>query len=202
MTPEITTQTHCSRRGFSTALVVIIVIVVLLGLWILGGYNGLVGKRADVDNSWANVETQYQRRADLIPNLVNTVKGASNFEQETLTAVTEARAGLSKPAATREQQIAAAEQFDSAFSRLLVTVEAYPQLQATQAYKDLMVQLEGTENRVNTARIDYNTSVRDYNVAVRSFPTVVIAGMLGFSAEKPFDAAPGSENAPSVNFDN
>ncbi len=176
-----------------------IALVVVLFLWVAASYNGLVGAKGAVENSWANVETQYQRRLDLVPNLVNTVKGAANFEQSTFTAVTAARSQW-QAAPTREGKIAAADQFEGALSRLLVTVEAYPQLQATQAFRDLMTQLEGTENRISTARKDYNDAVVSYNVAIRTFPRNMLAGMFGFTAEKPFAAAPGADQAPVVNF--
>jgi LemA protein len=189
------------RRSY--VLWIVLGILILLALWIFSSYNTLVTQRENVDTSWAQVETQYQRRADLIPNLVNTVRGAANFEQETFTAVTAARSQWQQAAATndRTQEIAAAQSFDSALSRLLVTVEAYPELKATQAFQDLMVQLEGTENRVNVARIDYNEVVRDYNLAVKRIPGNIVAGIFGFDPETPFESAPGSENAPSVNFE-
>jgi LemA protein len=200
MTPDNTINPP-KRRSY--ALWIVLGVLVLLGLWLFSSYNTLVTQRENVDTSWAQVETQYQRRADLIPNLVSTVKGASNFEQDTLTQVTAARSNWATAAASndRTQEIAAAQSFDSALSRLLVTVEAYPQLQATQAFKDLMVQLEGTENRVNVARIDYNNVVRDYNLAVKRIPGNIVAGLFGFDAETPFESAPGSENAPTVNFE-
>lgn len=187
-------------RTRSTGILVIIGIAVLLVGWLWSGYNGLVSAKGQVEGMWAQVETQYQRRFDLVPNLVSTVKGAADFEQDTLTAVTNARTQW-QSASSREGQIAAAGQFDSALSRLLVTVEAYPQLQATQAFRDLMTQLEGTENRIAVARKDYNDAVRDYNVRIRRFPTNLLAGMFNFSEETFFDAAPGSETAPSVNFE-
>lgn len=182
--------------------VIVLGVAILLGFWLMGSYNGFVAGKANVDNAWAQVETQYQRRADVVPNLVSTVKGAANFEQETFTEVTAARSAWAQAntAGSREQQIAAAQNFDSALSRLLVTVEAYPQLQATQAFRDLMVQLEGTENRIATARRDYNDAVTTYNVSVRSFPGALIAGIFGFSAEETFKAAEGSDTAPVVDF--
>jgi len=190
--------TQPRRRSYT--LWIVIGVIILLGLWIMTTYNGLVGSRAGVDASWSQVETQYQRRFDLVPNLVNTVKGAADFEQSTLQAVTEARTKWMGAAGNRDNQIAAAGEFDSALSRLLVTVEAYPQLQATQAFRDLMTQIEGTENRIATARRDYNESVRGYNVAVRTFPRNLVAGMLGFAPEEFFDAAEGSDTAPTVDF--
>lgn len=173
---------------------------VLLILWAFSGYNSLVTERQNVDTSWSQVETQYQRRFDLVPNLVSTVRGAANFEQETLTAVTAARTQW-MDADSREEQVSAAGSFDSALSRLLVTVEAYPQLQATQAFRDLMTQLEGTENRIATSRRDYTEAVRTYNLTVRRFPGLILAAIFGYDAEPEFDAAPGSETAPTVNFD-
>ena len=178
----------------------VIAVVVLLVLWVFSGYNSLVTQRQNVDTAWSNVETVYQRRFDLVPNLVSTVRGAADFEQQTLTAVTEARTQWQN-AGSRGEQVAAAGEFDSALSRLLVTVEAYPQLQATQAFRDLMTQLEGTENRISTERRDYNEAVRDYNLTVKRFPGVILASMFGYDAEPGFEASEGAETAPSVNFD-
>ncbi|MEK7563861.1 MAG: LemA family protein, partial [Patescibacteria group bacterium] len=172
----------------------------VFGLWRWSGYNGLVTAQESVVSSWAQVETQYQRRVDLVPNLVNTVKGAADFEQETFTAITEARSRW-QTAPTRNDQIAAAGQMESALSRLLVSVENYPQLQATQAFRDLMTQLEGTENRIGTARRDYNESVRAYNVRVKRFPGNLLASAFGFDAEEFFEAVEGAENAPTVDFE-
>jgi len=175
-------------------------IVVLFAIWMFSGYNGLVVERENVDNEWRQVETQYQRRFDLIPNLVNTVKGAAGFEQDTLIAVTEARSQFQN-AGSRSEQVTAANQFDSALSRLLVTVEAYPQLQATQAFKDLMVETSGTENRIATARRDYNNAVASYNVKVKRFPTNILAGLFGYAAEPGFQATAGSDTAPVIDFE-
>lgn len=179
-------------------IALIIVLVVLLG-WLWSGYNGFIGQQENVRNAWAQVETAYQRRIDLVPNLVSTVKGAANFEQSTLTAVTEARTQWMN-AGTRQDKLAAAQGMEGALARLLVTVEAYPQLKATEAFRDLMTQLEGTENRISTARRDYNDAVRQYNVQVRRFPSNVLAGIFGFGQEKPFEAAEGAEQVPSVDF--
>jgi LemA protein len=177
-------------------------IVVLIAIWLMLSYNGLVSAKAFVENKWAQVETQYQRRMDLVPNLVATVKGSANFEQETFKQVTEARSAWAqaKTISDRGQQIQAAANFDSAFSRLLVTVEAYPQLQATQAFRDLMTQIEGTENRIATARKDYNDAVFSYNVKVQRFPGLIAARVFGFVAEKTFQAQQGSDLAPKVDF--
>lgn len=184
---------------FTTRNIIIGVVVVLL-LWVAGTYNTLVTGKGAIDGAWAQVETQYQRRFDLVPNLVSTVKGAAKFEQETLTQITEARTKWMGAGANRTEQINAAQSFDSALSRLLVTVEAYPQLQATAAFKDLMTQLEGTENRIAVARKDFNDRVMAFNVSVMRFPTNIIAGILGFTAQPYFQATPGSETAPSVQF--
>lgn len=183
----------------SGVLLVIIGIVVVVGVWMAGGYNSLVSQSEQLDAQWNQVETQYQRRVDLIPNLVSTVSGAANFEQETLTAVTEARTRWLN-ASGREEQVDAAQDVQSALSRLLVTVESYPQLQATQAFRDLMVQLEGTENRVATARRDYNLAVQSYNLTVRRFPGNILAGIFGFDVAEGFEADEGAEDAPSVSF--
>jgi len=179
--------------------VIILVLFVLFIGWIWMGYNSFVTLQEGVKNSWAQVETSYQRRIDLIPNLVSTVKGASEFEQSTLTAVTAARTQWMN-AGTRQDKLAATQGMESALSRLLVTVEAYPQLQATQAYRDLMTQLEGTENRISVARKDYNDMVMKFNVAVRKFPASLLAGIFGFGQEKPFEAIAGAETAPTVDF--
>jgi LemA protein len=179
--------------------------IIALGVifWGFSMYNSLVTERENVDTSWRQVETQYQRRFDLIPNLVSTVRGEANFEQETLTAVTNARTQWmnASQSGTRQEQVAATEQTESALARLLVTVESYPQLRATQGFENLMVQLEGTENRISTARRDYNEAVRIYNLLVKRFPGNIFAGLFGFSAEPGFQSTDGSENAPDVNFD-
>lgn len=177
----------------------IIGLLAIVLLWVWSGYNGLITAKEGVDASWAQVETQYQRRFDLIPNLVSTVEGASEFEQETFTDITKARTQWQE-AGNTSAQIAAANDLDSALARLLVTVENYPNLKATQAYRDLLVQLEGTENRIAVARRDYNEIVRGYNVVVKRFPKNVLAGMFGFYPEDFFETTDGSENAPKVEF--
>jgi LemA protein len=181
---------------------IVLAVIALIAIWLIVSYNGLVTAKGFVENQWAQVETQYQRRVDLVPNLVSTVKGAAQFEQSTFLQVTEARSAWAqaKTAGDRGQLIQAATNFDSALSRLLVTVEAYPQLQATQAFRDLMTQLEGTENRISVARKDYNDSVFSYNVRVRKFPGNISAAIFGFQAEQSFEAVPGSETAPTVDF--
>lgn len=177
-------------------------LVVLVALWAFGGYNGLVRARENVAGKWALVETQYQRRADLIRNLLETVKGATRFEASTLQAVTEARTRwLEVRGGDRAQAIAAAGAFDSAFARLLATFENYPQLQAVAAFRDLMTQLEGTENRVAVSRKDYNDAVQTYNVAVKTFPRALIARLFGFAVGPFFEASEGAEEAPKVDFE-
>ncbi|MFA6523351.1 MAG: LemA family protein [Candidatus Peribacteraceae bacterium] len=180
-------------------LYIVIAVVVLLGAWMMTGYNGFISSQQSVKTAWAQVETTYQRRFDLIPNVVSTVQGSADFEQGTLTAVTQARTQWQQ-AGSVSGKVAAAEQFDSALSRLLVTVEAYPTLQSTQAFRDLITELEGTENRIAVARRDYNTAVQEYNVRVMRFPARILAGLFGFSAETMFEATPGAEVAPKVNF--
>lgn len=197
------------RSKGAIALVIILVLLGLGGCASVGSYNRLVEADETVEQAWANVETQYQRRADLIPNLVNTVKGAADFEGETLEAVTSARAqatsislsvdDLSDPAMLERFQ-AAQSQLSGALSRLLAVSENYPQLRATEAFRDLQAQLEGTENRINTARRDYNQAVQGYNTQVRRFPTTIVASLTGFDRRTPFEAEAGAEQAPTVDF--
>ncbi len=184
---------------------VVILLIIFAGC---NGYNSLVKMDVDVQTKWSNVETQYQRRADLIPNLVNTVKGAAKFEQSTLTAVIEARASASKitidpdklNAENMEKYQAAQGQITQALGKLMVLTENYPELKATQQFSDLSAQLEGTENRITVARKDFNESVQVYNTKVRSFPNNLTAGMFGFSPKTPFKAEAGAQNAPTVEF--
>ncbi len=172
------------------------------------GYNTMVEKDESVETAWANVQNAYQRRADLVPNLVNTVKGAANFEQETLTQVIEARAkatsvNISADNLTPEniQQFQAAQgQLSGALSRLLATVEAYPELKANQNFLELQAQLEGTENRIAVERRKFNEAVQDYNTTVRSFPNNLMAGMFGFERKGHFEAEAGAQTAPTVQF--
>lgn len=188
--------------------IIIIVVAVLAVVWGITGYNGLVGMDEGVQTKWADVETQYQRRADLIPNLVNTVKGYAAHESETLQAVVEARAKATSmnidPSNMSAEQIAnfqkAQDGVSSALSRLLVTVEKYPDLKANENFKELQAQLEGTENRISVARRDYNEAARKYNTTLRSFPKNILAGMFGFEKKAYFEAQEGSEQAPTVQF--
>jgi LemA protein len=196
--------------GCVGVLVIIIFFAVVAALGLMGSYNRLVKLQQSVDQSWAQVQNVYQRRADLIPNLVNTVSGAANFEKSTLIAVTDARASVGRvqldpnkapsDAAQLEQFQAAQGQLSNALSRLLVVVERYPELKANQSFLGLQAQLEGTENRISVERGNFNTAVQNYNTAVRSFPTNLIAGMFGFAPRPFFAAQPGAERAPAVNF--
>lgn len=179
---------------------VFILIVLFAGLWVMGTYNSLVGASQNVDGQWANVNSVYQRRADLIPNLVSSVKGYMKYEGATLTAVTEARSAWAK-AGTVDEKIAAGSTMDSAISRLLVTMEAYPQLKANEGTNKLMDELAGTENRISVERMRYNDLVKGYNVQTKMFPSNIIAGMFGFKEKTFFQAAEGSDKAPKVSFD-
>lgn len=189
-------------------LIVIVAFILILGGCGCGGYNKMVNLDENVKAKWANVQSDYQRRADLVPNLVSTVKGAANFEQETLTKVIEARSKATSvnisadnlsPEKIQQFQQAQGE-LGGALSRLLVVAEQYPQLQATQAFRDLQQQLEGTENRIKVSRNDFNASVQEYNSSVRRFPNNIFAGMFGFSKKEGFQADPGSQKAPEVKF--
>jgi LemA protein len=191
--------------------IIIVIAVVIIGaiMWGTGIYNNLVGLEEGVTGSWSQVENQYQRRADLIPNLVNTVKGVADFEKETYTAVTEARAKvnqinmtsdmLSDPNAFAQFQ-SAQDGLGSALSRLLVTVENYPQLKANENFMQLQAQLEGTENRISVERKKFNEVVQNYNTTIRQFPGSIIAGFTGFSQKQYFKAVAGSDQAPKVEF--
>jgi LemA protein len=189
-------------------LVIIAIVLFLAGS---SSYNNLVTLKQGVDSKWAEVENQYQRRADLVPNLVQTVSGAANFEKSTLTAVTDARASVGQvrldptKAPTDPAQLQQFEQaqnsLGNAISRLLVVSENYPDLKATQGFQDLQVQLEGTENRITTARYNFNQAAQDYNTAVQVFPTLIFARMFGFTTLPYFQAKAGSETPPAVHFD-
>lgn len=181
--------------------IILIIIAVAVGLGLMSSYNGLVKAETEIDSVWANVESSYQRRADLIPNLVNTVKGQANFEQQTLTNVIEARAKATQtkidPSNLTEEQLNEFQQnqnqVGSALSRLLVSVEQYPQLKAHEGFMNLQSQLEGTENRINVARNKFNEAARIYNEKVRQFPTKLAAMIFGFKAKPYFKSAAGSE---------
>lgn len=190
------------------AAIVAVIVLVFVG-WGMSTYNGLVRKQIGVDEAWSQVENQYQRRLDLIPNLVETVKGVAGFEKETYTAVVEARAKVSQmvvtpqilenPARFRQFQQAQGE-LSGALSRLLVTVESYPQLKASQNFLELQSQLESAENRIALERRKFNETVREYNIGVRVFPASLLAGVLGFREKSFFDADTGAEKVPKVQF--
>jgi len=191
-------------------LVLLIGLVVIVGLTFASTNNRLVTLGQDVDKQWAEVENQYQRRADLVPNLVQTVQGAASFEKETLTAVTNARASVGRatvnpgkaptdPAELAKFQ-AAQDQLGAALQRLLVVSENYPELKANASFRDLQAQLEGTENRITVARGRFNDSAQAYNTTILKFPTNFVARMLGFKEKPYFKAVAGSEQAPKVNF--
>src|SRR5213595_4239450 len=196
--------------GCGVVLVILLFIAVVAALALGGSYNRLVRLQQSVAQSWAQVQNVYQRRADLIPNLVNTVSGAANFEKSTLVEVTNARASVGRvqldhnkaptDAAQLEQFQAAQGQLSNALSRLLVVAERYPELKSNQNFMGLQAQLEGTENRIAVERNNFNGAVQEFNVAVRRFPTNLIAGMFGFSPRPFFAAQPGAEKAPAVNF--
>lgn len=189
-------------------LFVVLGLLLVLVMWGCGGYNSLVKQDEDVKNKWNNVQSQYQRRADLIPNLVETVKGEANFEQTTLQNVIEARAratqmrvdpnDLTPENLQKFQQ--AQGQLSQALGRLLVVTENYPTLRANDAFRNLQTQLEGTENRITVARNDFNAGVNTYNTKVRSFPTNIFASIMGFKPRQGFTADEGSQNAPKVDF--
>ncbi len=178
-------------------IVIAVVLLVLIYVW--GGYNSFVAKNAAVDKQWAQVETQYQRRLDLIPNLVESVKGIMKQEQTVFMALADARTKYGG-AATVDEKAAAAGQVESALGRLLVVMENYPQLKSSDTVQTLMVQLEGTENRVSVERARFNDNVQVLNIAVKSFPSNLIANAFGFTERAYFEAATGAQNAPTVSF--
>ena len=189
-------------------IILILAILAILVFWGIGGYNGLVSTQESLNKSWANVENQYQRRADLIPNLVETVKGYAKHESGTLEAVVNARAKATQmtidptnltPEKLQEFQAAQGE-LSSALGRLLLLREAYPDLKANQNFIELQAQLEGTENRITVAREQFNQEVQNYNTMVRKFPKNIIAGLFGFERKPTFEAEKGAEKAPEVKF--
>jgi LemA protein len=192
----------------NVGLIVVVVAILLLGGCGCSGYNKMVKEDQNVKGKWGNVQSEYQRRSDLIPNLVNTVKGAANFEQETLTQVIEARAKATQttidPANLTPENIAKFQQaqgeLSSSLSRLLVTIERYPELKANANYQALQAQLEGTENRIKVSRNDFNTSVQTFNTTVKSFPNNIFAGIFNFKEKGYFAADTGAEKAPTVDF--
>jgi len=195
------------KKALLGCIVVVVAVVLLLGLAVAGSYNNLVRLDEAVKSAWGQVENVYQRRADLVPNLVETVKGAAAFERDTFTAVTEARAKVgqmnfgSVPNPEQFRQFQQAQDgLSSALSRLLVVVERYPDLKATQNFQDLQVQLEGTENRITVERKRFNDAAQAFNTARRRFPTVLVAAFLGFPERPYFQSTPGSDRPPQVKF--
>jgi LemA protein len=203
-----------------TAIVIVglvVVMVLIFGGAAVGGYNTLIGKRNNVDNNWAQVENQLQRRADLIPNLVNTVKGYANFEQETLTRIADARSRILSPSATPEQKMEASNQMSAAArqagllpggeggilgsgGRFLSITEQFPQLKADQQFLRLQDELAGSENRLSVSRRDYNNSVNEYNTTRQTFPTVLIASLMGFQDKPFFKSEEAAKQVPRVDF--
>lgn len=199
------------KKGCLVAIiigVILTLIVLVLILWGTKVYNNMVTMQEGVTSQWGNVETQYQRRSDLIPNFVNTVKGAASFEQETLTQVIEARAKATqvtldptKMTSQNMQQFQAAQgELSSALSRLMVVIEKYPELKATQNFRDLQIELEGTENRISVERRKFNEVAREFNTYIRRFPQNFLSGMFGFTPRPYFEAAEGAAKAPEVRF--
>lgn len=190
-------------------LIIIVALILIIGGWIASVNNRLVHLDENVMAQWGNVESSYQRRADLIPNIVNTAKGYAEFEQETLIAVTEARSKATAmtvdPSKATPEQMAQFQEaqagLSSALSRMLLTFERYPDLKANENFKELINELERTENRINVERNRYNETLRIYNPETRKFPTKIVASMLGFEPKPYFEAEAGSESAPQVEFD-
>lgn len=189
-------------------LIITIVVIALVAIWGISSYNGLVSMDENVSNQWANVETQYQRRSDLIPNLVNTVKGYAKHESETLESVMAARSQATQmkidPSNCTPQQLAAYQKAQgdvtTALGKLLAITENYPDLKANQNFLELQSQLEGTENRINVARKDFNDTAKKYNTSLRRFPRNIVASMFGFEKRNYFEAEAGAEKAPKVEF--
>lgn len=188
--------------------IIVLVIIAAVAIWGITGYNGLVNAEETVSNAWSNVESQYQRRADLIPNLVNTVKGYAEHEAQTLQAVTDARVRATQmnvnaedltPEKLLEYQKVQGE-LGTALGRLLAITEAYPELKANENFLELQAQLEGTENRIAVARQNFNETVKEYNTSIRKFPRNLLAGMFGFEKRPYFEAQEGAAVAPQVNF--
>jgi LemA protein len=197
------------KKGLGV-LIVIIGLLMILIFSAIGIYNGLVGKQQGVDAAWAQVLNQYQRRADLVPNLVKTVEGSASFEKSTLESVVNARASVGRvnidaskapDEATLQKFQEAQGQFSSALSRLLVVAENYPDLKASAGFRDLQAQLEGTENRIAVERGRFNEVAKEYNTGVRRFPAVLFAGMFGFDPKPYFKSDAGADKAPEVKFD-
>lgn len=187
-----------------TILLLMLGVVLMIGVWMIGVYNGLVQEEGNVQANWAQVEVQYQRRSDTVAQLLPTVEATAEFEQETLTEIVEARSAWAQTAddssATIEEQIAATQSFDSAFSRLLVTVEAYPTLTATESFQAFQATLEGNENRIAVARKDFNDAAVKYNIKIRTVPSKFFAALFGFEEYPVLESDEGTENAPVIEF--
>ena len=190
------------------SVIILIAVIAVIAIWAVSSYNGMVSMEENVSNQWANVETQYQRRSDLIPNLVNTVKGYASHEKETLEGVIAARSQATQmkvdpsnltPEAIAKYQTAQGE-IGAALGKLLAITENYPDLKANQNFLELQAQLEGTENRINVARKNFNDAAKEYNTAIRRFPKNIFAGMFGFEKRPYFEAEEGAEKAPKVEF--
>lgn len=195
-------------KSMKKSTIIIIAVLALLAIWAVTGYNGLVAMEENVNGQWSNVETQYQRRADLIPNLVNTVKGYASHERETLEGVIEARSKATRITVNAEdltpEKLAEYQKAQgavtSALGKLLAITENYPELKANQNFLELQVQLEGTENRINVARTNFNNTTKEFNTSIRRFPKNILAGLFGFEKRAYFEAAEGAEQAPKVEF--
>ena len=194
-----------STRNLS--LIIVLVVILLFGGCACGRYNGLVTTDQDVKTSWSNVETNYQRRTDLYGSVIKTIEGSANFEKSTLKDVINARANATKvtvdvnDSASLGAYQRAQSQLQGSFSRLMAVAEAYPDLKTTQQFADFQTNIAGTENRINVARRDYNTSVNTYNLKVKTFPNNIFAGIFGFHEKPYYKSDPGSENAPDIHFD-
>ena len=195
-------------KAMKKSTIIILAVVAIVAIWGITGYNGMVKADEAVSTAWSNVENQYQRRADLIPNLVNTVKGYAAHEKETLDAVISARTRATQvtvdadnltPEKLQEYQKAQGE-VGSALGRLLAITEAYPELKANQNFLELQAQLEGTENRISVERRNFNDAAKSYNTSIRTFPRNLLAGMFGFEKRPYFEAQEGAEKAPEVQF--
>jgi LemA protein len=191
------------KRGsmLVTALVVVIVIALIIIFSAIGTYNKLVAQNEEVQTALSQIDNQLQRRSDLIPNLVETVKGYASHEEEIFTSIAESRAKLAG-ASSIEDKADASSELSNALSRLLVVAENYPELKANESFQDLQIQLEGTENRLTVARMDYNNAVQKFNTAIKRFPTVIFAGILGFDSYDYFEADEGAREVPKVDFNN
>lgn len=195
-------------KSMKKSTIIIIAVLALLAIWAVTGYNGLVAMEENVNGQWSNVETQYQRRADLIPNLVNTVKGYASHERETLEGVIEARSNATRITVNAEdltpEKLAEYQKAQgavtSALGKLLAITENYPELKANQNFLELQAQLEGTENRINVARTNFNNTAKEFNTSIRRFPKNILAGLFGFEKRAYFEAAEGAEQAPKVEF--